>query len=95
MKSLLASVRADGGLDRVDQVVQLLEEEWRRRDDVQLARLWTEQKRGLAVDRDNSIVLLAELIKTDLRCRFARGQTPRWPGTWRSFRSCGVPTAAS
>jgi serine/threonine protein kinase len=76
MKSLLASVRAGSGLDRADHAVQMLEEEWRRNGDAPLERLWTEQKHVVAVDRDESEVVLAEMIKTDLRCRFARGQTP-------------------
>ncbi len=76
MKSLLASIRAPGGLDRVDHAVQLLEDEWRKHGEVPLERLWAEQKRLLESDADQSIVLLSELIKTDLQCRFARGQTP-------------------
>jgi serine/threonine protein kinase len=76
MKSLLASIRDGGGLDRVDHAVQLLEDEWRRHGDVPLEPLWREQKRLIASAGDESIVLLSELIKTDLRCRFARGQTP-------------------
>ena len=76
MKSLLASVRFSGGLDRVDHAVQILEDEWRKHGDVQLERLWTEQKRVLAIDPEDSIVLLTELIRTDLRCRYARGQSP-------------------
>jgi serine/threonine protein kinase len=76
MKSLLASVRAVGGLDRVDHAVQLLEDEWRKHGDVPLGRLWTDQKRLLESQSDEPIILLAELIRTDLRCRFARGQAP-------------------
>ncbi len=76
MKSLLASVRFSGGLDRVDHAVQFLEDEWRKHGDVELERLWMEQKRVLAVDPDDSMVLLTELIRTDLRCRYARGQSP-------------------
>ena len=61
----------------MDHAVQLLEDEWRKHGDVPLERLWAEQKRLLRVEtRIDSIVLLSELIKTDLRCRFARGQTP-------------------
>ena len=36
MKSRLASVRAAGGLDRVNRAVQLLEDEWQRHGEVQL-----------------------------------------------------------
>jgi serine/threonine protein kinase len=76
MKSLLASVRGGSGLDRVDDAVQWIEEEWQRHGEVHLERLWTEHKRVLAVDSGDSVDLLAELVKADLRCRFARGQTP-------------------
>ena len=85
-----------GGLDRVDHAVQLLEDEWRKHGDVPLERLWAEQKRLLESDADESIVLLSELIKTDLRCRFARGQTPdgrRLPRC--GSRSSSPPTAGS
>jgi serine/threonine protein kinase len=77
MISLLASVRAGGGLDRVDHAVQSLEDEWRQHGDVPLDRFWTEQKRQLESDSGESTVMLTELVRTDLRCRFARGQTPR------------------
>src|SRR5437016_3548341 len=80
MKSLLASVRASGGLDRVDRAVQLLEDEWQRHGEVELERFWEDQKRVLAVDRDDSIGLLAELVKTDLRCRFAQAPRDQAPG---------------
>ncbi len=96
MKSLLASVRAAGGLDRVDHAVQLLEDEWRKHGEVPLERLWAEQKRLLESDADEPVILLAELIRTDLRCRFARGQTPAvadYLGTVP--RAASPPTAGS
>jgi len=40
MKSRVASVRTPGGLDRVDRVVQMLEDEWQRCGKVQLERFW-------------------------------------------------------
>ncbi len=80
MISLLASVRAGGGLDRVDHAVQLLEDEWRTHGDVPLDRLWHEQKRLLESDAGGSIVMLTELVRADLRCRFARGQKPSVAG---------------
>ena len=49
MKSRLASVRAAGGLDRVNRAVQLLEDEWQRHGEVQLEQLLdrgTRPKRG-------------------------------------------------
>ena len=85
MKSLLAPDRCAGGLDRVDRAVQLLEDEWRRHGDVDLKRLWTEQKRNFADDDEESVILLAEMIKTDLRCRYARGQSPSVTGYLESF----------
>src|SRR5262249_33602411 len=85
MKSLLASVRSIGGLDRVDHAVQMLEDEWRRHGDVPLERLWTEQKRIVESEAGDSVVLLVELVKTDLRCRFARGQTPTVAGYLKRF----------
>ncbi len=85
MKSLLASVRSLGGLDRVDHAVQLLEDEWRRHGDVPLERLWTEQRRLVESEAGDSVVLLAELVKTDLRCRFTRGQTPTVAGYLERF----------
>ena len=45
MKSRFASVRAAGGLDRVDRAVQLLEDEWQRHGDVQLERFWKQEQR--------------------------------------------------
>lgn len=76
MKSLLASVRAGGGLDRVDHAVQWLEDEWRRHGDVPLDQLRHEHRRLLESASSDPVGVLAELIRTDLRCRFARGQTP-------------------
>ncbi len=76
MKSRLASVRAAGGLDRVDRAVQLLEDEWRRHGEVQLEDFWTDQNRTGAADPDESVGVLAALIKADLRRRFDQGQTP-------------------
>ena len=76
MKSRLGSVRPAGGLDRVNRAVQLLEDEWQRHGEVQLADFWTEARGHGAVDSVSAVGLLAELVKTDLRCRFEKGQTP-------------------
>ena len=75
MKSRVASVRTNGGLDRVDRVVQMLEDEWQRCGKVQLERFW-KQGCGQGVVSADAIGLLAELVKVDLRCRFERGETP-------------------
>jgi len=76
MKSRLASVRAEGGLDRVDRAVQLLEEEWRRHGDVRLENFWADQNRGGAAGPVDSLGFLAALVKADLRLRYDQGQTP-------------------
>jgi serine/threonine protein kinase/tetratricopeptide (TPR) repeat protein len=76
MKSLLSPARGIGGPDRVDLAVQRLEDEWRRHGAVDLNRLWMEQKRVQSVEVEDPVLLLSELIKTDLRCRYARGQSP-------------------
>ncbi len=85
MKSLLAPARGIGGLDRVDLTVQLLEDEWRRHGEADLKRIWMDQRAHLVVEDDDPIALLSELIKTDLRCRYARGQTPSVTGYLDAF----------
>ncbi len=75
MKSLLASARKANGLDRVGYDVNLLEEEWQRRGEVSLERFWqncTAKDSKSLLDRLSHLVAL---IKSDLRCRFERGQT--------------------
>jgi serine/threonine protein kinase len=76
MKSRRASVRIDGGLDRVDRAVQLLEDEWRIHGDVHLESFWAEQNRTGAVGAVDSVGVLVELVKADLRRRFDAGQRP-------------------
>jgi serine/threonine protein kinase len=77
MKSRRASVRIDCGLDRVDRAVQLLEDEWRRHGDVHLESFWAAQNRsGAAGAADDSVSVLVELVKADLRRRFDAGQRP-------------------
>jgi serine/threonine protein kinase len=76
MESRLASARLAGGLDGVDRAVRLLEEEWRRHGDVQLERVWQDERRSLAADDKTSLTLLVALIKADLRRRFDLGQAP-------------------
>ena len=78
----LASPRSarDGGLDRVDRAVQLLEEEWRRHGEVPLENFWAEQRRGGPAGPVDSLGLLAALVKADLRRRFDQGQTPTAAG---------------
>jgi serine/threonine protein kinase len=85
MNSRAASVRAAGGLDRVDRAVQLLEDEWRRHGEVQLDSFWMEQVRTKAVAPDESLGVLAALIKADLRQRYDLGQTPAVTGYLERF----------
>jgi hypothetical protein len=76
MKSRRASVRIDGGLDSVDSAVRMLEDEWRRHGDVHLESFWADQNRMGTVGAVDSVEVLAELVKTDLRRRFDAGQRP-------------------
>src|SRR5258708_31965360 len=68
MRSLLASVRRHGGLDRVESAVTALEDEWRH-GEPSLEQHWTSH------DPEGGLSVLAALVKADLRCRFARGQS--------------------
>jgi serine/threonine protein kinase len=76
MESHLGSARTAGGLDEVDRAVRVLEEEWRRHGDVQLERVWHDERRSLEADDQRSLTLLVALIKADLRHRFELGQAP-------------------
>src|SRR5512135_591497 len=69
MRFGLASIRDDGGLDRVDRAVRMLEHEWNH-GEPRLERHWAEHDPG------GSVSVLAALVKADLRCRYARGQRP-------------------
>ncbi len=85
MNSLRASVCAARGPERVDCAVQLLEDEWQRHGDVHLESFWAEQNRTGAVGAVDSIGVLAELVKTDLRRRFDAGQRPTAAGYLERF----------
>jgi serine/threonine protein kinase len=85
MNSRVASVGAADGTDRVDRAVQLLEDEWRRHGEVQLDSFWMEQVRTKAVAPDESLGVLAALIKADLRQRYDQGQTPAVSGYLERF----------
>ena len=76
MKSRRASVRIDSGPNRVDRAVQLLEDEWRRHGDVHLESFWAEQNRTGTAGSVDSVGMLVELVKADLRRRFDAGQRP-------------------
>ncbi len=69
MRSGLASVRDDRGVDSVDRAVRTLEDEWHH-GEPKIERHWGDQ------GPDGSISVLAALVKTDLRCRYARGERP-------------------
>jgi serine/threonine protein kinase len=85
MKPRLASVRAAGGLDRVDRAVQLLEDEWRRHGDVPLEKFWNDQKELEETSSIDSLETLAALVKADLRRRFEQGETPQVAGYLEQF----------
>ena len=76
MKSRRAKSRIEGGLDRVDRAVQLLEDEWRKHGDVHLESFWAVQDQTGAIGPDESVSVLVELAKVDLRRRFDAGQRP-------------------
>jgi serine/threonine protein kinase len=69
MRSGLASVRDERGLDSVDRAVRTLEDEWHHGEPM-IERHWGEHA------PDGSISVLAALVKTDLRCRYSRGERP-------------------
>ena len=85
MNLRLASVRIPSGLDCVDSAVQSLEDEWLKRGDVHLESFWAEQNRTRAVGPVESMGVLAELVKTDLRRRFDAGQRPTIAGYLERF----------
>ena len=77
MKSRLASVRPDeGGLDRVNRAVQLLEDEWQIHGEVKLEEFWMRERSRASEGSFDSAAVLTELIKADMARRFARGETP-------------------
>jgi serine/threonine protein kinase len=69
MRTGLASIRDVGGLDSVDRAVQRFEAEWRHGES-NLERHRDE------LGAEDSVSLLAELVKSDLRNRFLHGETP-------------------
>jgi len=75
MNPLLASARM-GGVDPLECAVLSFEQEWRRHGDVRLEQYWPEQCRAQGIDPGDSVAILAELIKADLRLRFDNGQSP-------------------
>jgi len=85
MKSRVAAVRADGGLDSVDRAVQLLEDEWQRHGEVQLEGFWARETRPGPRESTEALAVLAELVKADLRHRFELGQTPTTAGYLERF----------
>jgi hypothetical protein len=74
MKSFLVSA-AVSGPDRVDRDVHLLEQQWQRHGEVSLERFWQNCKAKGTGSLLDQLAHLAALIKSDLRCRFERGQT--------------------
>ena len=58
----------------------LLQDEWSRHGDVELKHFWAEQQRNQSIGSVDSLALLVEIIKADLRCRFDKGQRPTVTG---------------
>jgi serine/threonine protein kinase len=75
MKSRIAPARDGGELDRLDLDVDLLKQLWQRHGEVALDRFWQYCKSHGTGTRQEQHLALCSLIKTDLRCRFERGQT--------------------
>ncbi len=76
MNPLLASARIGSGVDLVERAVLFFEQEWRRHGEVRLEQYWRDQCRAQGIDPSDSMAILAELIKADLRLRFDNGQSP-------------------
>jgi len=77
MNPLLASARTVSGLDRVERVVLSFEQEWRRQGEVRLDQYWRDHCRSQGIAPRDSMAILAELIKADLRLRFENGESPK------------------
>ncbi|MGO9462863.1 MAG: serine/threonine protein kinase [Isosphaeraceae bacterium] len=76
MNPLLASARLGSGVDLVERAVLSFEQEWRSHGEVRLEQYWPDQCRAQGIDPSDSMAILAELIKADLRLRFDNGQSP-------------------
>ena len=94
MNPLLASARLGSGLDLVDVPFFPSEEEWQRQGEVRLEQFWPDRCRAEGIDPGDSITVLAELIKADLRARFDGGQVPRLPATSNNSPSSARRIAA-
>ncbi len=77
MKSLLAPVRSGNGPDRADRAAELLIELRDQFGEVSLEELWNKFDQRETPHSAESLTLLVECIKTDLRARFEAGQTPQ------------------
>ena len=75
MKSCVTPARVGPEPDEVDLDIDLLKQVWQRDGEVSLGHFWQHCKsRGIGTTEEQRLALCA-LIKTDLRCRFERGQT--------------------
>lgn len=72
MISVLRSTPAAGGVDRVNQAVRELEDERRRGGDRGVEAHWRGADPAISAD----VTVLAALVKSDLRHRFSRGESP-------------------
>src|SRR6516164_462616 len=76
MNPRLASTRTISGLDPVERAVFSFEQEWRERGEVRLDQYWPDRCRTEGIEPHDSMAILAELIKADLRLRYDDGQSP-------------------
>ncbi|MDR3619906.1 MAG: serine/threonine-protein kinase [Paludisphaera borealis] len=72
----LRSDPPDEGNNRVDQAVRLYEQQFQRQGDIDLERYWADRTRREPLDDEQALDCLSGLIKSDLRRRFERGETP-------------------
>src|SRR5512135_3403700 len=75
MHSRVTASRDCGELDEVDLDVDLLKQLWQRDGEVSLDHFWQHCKSRKSGTAEEQRLALCALIKTDLRCRFERGQT--------------------
>ncbi len=89
MKSRLASVRAAGGLDRVNRAVQLLEDEWQRHGDVQLRQLLGPgTKPRLGRLRSSALSSWPSWSRPTCVVGLKKGRRRRWPSISSGSPSC-------
>jgi serine/threonine protein kinase len=76
MNPPLASARIDSGLDLVERAVLSFEQARQRQGEVRLDQYWPDHCRSEGINPNDSLAILVELIKADLRHRFENGESP-------------------